>query len=230
MKSLTLDHLLLKPAQVFLDKDTYVWIRSLTQMERDLCQAHARKHSRDIRKKLADRTSEEYSLLVEDELSEYDIKRLQMLWVSNRLIRKTLEINQQSLEEREYIPEPENDPSNEAWDTYEDSVEESDESREKAVRSALASAKEKLEEDVKGISDENLSAEAEPALIEHILNQLWQNKFTAQMIFRATFKDKQCAEKAFASVDEVETLKPPIYDLLVKSHIGLLVEPEPIKN
>lgn len=237
MKTPILDTLFLKPVPVVLDKDTdnemTVWIKAMTQIDRDMCQAYARRASRETRKKLLDPDSNERQLLVVEELEEYDRDQLSVLWINNRLAARTTAIKRESLENRDqtFIPEPEgSDVTNAEIEQHELEVEEVEEQREESVQSMVKSAKKELEEEVAEVSIEDLRVEAEPALIENILSSVWMREFNCQMISRGTFLDEKCTKPVFKTSSEVNDLRPTVLDLLATSHYGLMVEPEALKN
>lgn len=233
MKTLTIESLLVRPQSVELPGGVKVWVRPLSQIERELCQGAARRASRDLRKLLEDPKTEQHQLLVVEELQEYDIKQLRDLWIGSRLIQKALQINRESLENRDetYVPEPEgNDLTPEAMDRYEDEVEEVEQQRETGVAGAIGTASKQLDEEVQGISEDALREQAHPALIEHQLSEVWTREFAAQMLVRATFNDKECRKFTFKTSNEVFMLRPDVLKHLTDSHYGLMVEPEAIKN
>jgi len=237
MKTPTLDTLFLKPVPVVLDKDTEnemtVWIKSMNPIDRDMCQAYARRVSRELRKKLLDPDSNERQLLVMEELEEYNRDQLSVLWINNRLAERTTAIKRESLENRDqtFVPDPEGpDITNADLEQHELEVEEIEEQREESVRATVKSAKKELDEEVKEISLEDLRVEAEPALIENILAGIWMREFNCQMISRGTFLDEKCTKPAFKTSSEVNELRSVVLDLLASSHYGLMVEPEALKN
>lgn len=237
MKTHTLDDLLIKPVPVdiegFGDKPLRFYIRRLTQVERDLCTASARRASREMRKKLEDTSTEEHMLLIEDEIAEIDMAALRAAWVSARVTRKSLTIYRLSLENRDqtFIPEPEGDDVLPAdVERWENAVEDAEEDREKAVREAIASAQRELNEAAEKLTLEELRDGAGPALIDNICADIWTTEYVAQMIARGTFTDKDTQKPAFKTATEVKRLQPKALELLSKSHMGLLIEPEAVKN
>lgn len=233
MKTPNLDSLFLKAQPVDLSDKLQVWIKPMTQIERDLSQAYARRVSRDLRKKLQDPESEEHQLLIAEELEEYDQAALTSLWIQNRLVARATAIRRESLENRDqtYVPDPEGpDVTNSDIEKHEDEVEEVEEQREESVSAAIKSAKMELDEEVKAISVEDLRSEAVPALIDNILATIWLREFNVQMISRATFLDEACQKFAFKTSAEVYNLRQDVVDKLATHHYGLMVEPEALKN
>jgi len=233
MKTLTLDDLLVKPQKIEVAKGVDLWIRPLTQIERELSQGAARSMSRALRKKLLDPKAEEHKLLIRDELAEYTREQLEELWVSNRVITRAGQISRDSLEARDetFIPEPEGpDVTSSDIEKHETAVEETEEQREERVREAVASAQKQLQEEAHKLSPEDISADTRDALLEYILSKEWQQEFAAQMVCRATFMDKKLSKPAFKNTEEVKELRPDILKLITESHFGLLVPPEAIKN
>lgn len=237
MKTPTLDQLLLKPQKVEIpsfDKEPItLWVRRLTQVERDLCTAAARRASRDMRRKLEDKDSEERTLLVEDEISEYDIEALRAAWVTSKLTRRAMKIYRQSLEDRDqtYIPEPEGDDVMPAdVEQWENAVEDTEDEREANVRTAIESAQRTLNEEAGQLSIEELSEITVPTMIDTICSNVWTTEYTAQMICRGTFEDAQALKPAFRTAQEVTRLLPKAMETLSRAHMGLLVDPEAVKN
>lgn len=233
MKTPSLDSILIKSHPVELSKDLTVYVRPLTNLERDFCQAYARRAARTFRKRLEDRESSDHQLLIVEELEEYEVEQLSSLWVSNRLVTRASAIRRRSLEDRDqqYIPEPEGlDVTNAQMERYETEVEEAEEQREKSVSSSVISARDELLEEVKGISLDTLREEAIPALIDNVVNQEWMLEFNAQMVARATFTDEDCKKLAFKDAAETQTIKPEIFKKLTDNHYGLMIEPEALKN
>lgn len=237
MKTTYLEELLITPSKVeipsFSEKSHVVWIRRLTQVEKDLCTASARRASRDMRKKLEDPQTEERQLLVEDEINEYDLEAMRAAWVSARLVRRALKIHRTSLENRDetHIPEPEGDDvmpvDVEQW---ENAVEQTEGEREEQVAAAIATAQRSLNDDVAKLSVEELKEAASPALIDTICTDIWTNEYVAQLIARGTFIDKDATKPAFKAASEVKRLLPQAMKVLSNAHMGLLVDPESVKN
>ncbi len=233
MQTLTLDDLLVKPQKINVADGVDLWIRPLTQIERELSQGAARSMSRALRKKLLDPKAEEHKLLIKDELAEYTREQLEELWVGNRLIPRAGQISRDSLEARDqtFIPEPEGaDVTSSDIEKHETRVEEVEEEREERVREAVQSAQKQLQEEASKMSLDEIGVDARDALLEFILSKEWQQEFAAQMIARATFLDKKLSKPAFKDTNEVKELRPDILKLITESHFGLLVPPESVKN
>lgn len=237
MKTPALDSLLLRPEKITIPtfgEPLEVYVRRLTQVERDLCTAAARRASREMRTKLQDTESEERQLLVEDEINEYDQEAMRAAWVNNKLVRRALKIHKLSLESRDetFIPEPEGDdvmPADiEEWET---AVEQAEEDREGRVAESIAAAQRELNEEAMKLSDDDLRAGMSPALIDTICSDIWTNEYVSQMVARGTFLDKDAVAKpAFKSASDVKRLQPKALQIITQAHMGLLVEPEAVKN
>lgn len=228
-RALTLEDLLVKPQRVELPGGLKVFIRRLSQIERDLCTAAARRMSRDWRKILEDPKSDEHQLLVADEVNLFDKEALRASWVNSRLLRKALLIDKDSLESRDetYVAEPEGDdllPSD--IEHYENEVEDIEEQREVSVKQRVEAAQKELNKEVEKLSLEDLRANAEPAQIDAICSDQWTTEYVAQMITRGTFKDKECSKPAFKTANEVKRLQAPALEALSNAHMGLLVNLE----
>lgn len=235
MKSLTLQDLFLQPQAVELksgEKTMKVFIRLLTQVEKELCQASARGQSRRLRRTLEDKNSEEHQTLILDELDGYGIEQLRTLWINAKLIDRAVTINQKTLEDRDltFVPEPEgNDVTGSQMEKYENLVEDIEEQREESVNKAIESARKQLVEEVKKVTKKKLTEEAMPMLIDTLCTQAWSREFAAAMISHGTFLDAEFKKPAFKTVDEVRKLQPQFLKQLADAHYGLMLEPEALK-
>ena len=237
MKRLLIDDLIQKPREVTLDigdRKVTMWIRSSRDPERTMATANARKASRTLRKLLEDPKTEQYQLLIKDELDEADKNSLRRVWVNGKLIPRALEIRQQSLEEREYVPSPLDNEEGVAtpkdMDHYEDRVEEVEEEREMNVLKAINTARRQLEEESEKIKEKDLYKAAIPPLIESQCAQAYEVEYTAQLILRCTFSDKKCTTHVFDNIEEVYSLRPDVLERLTREHMALMLDPEAVKN
>lgn len=236
MKTLTLQDVLVKPHPVEINTSEgtlKVWIRNLSQIERDLAQAGARAASRQFRKVLENPKTEDHKLLIADEIEEYGEDRLRDLWIQTRLVERAIKINKQTLEDRDktFVPEPEGDfVTMGDIERYENEVEEIEEQRENSVMSAINAAREQLEKEAKKIPLKDLKASAIPDLIDNILGQYWQKEFAYHMLARGTFKDEKCTKPFFKTAQEASMLQPTILEALSNAHFGLILEPEALKT
>lgn len=234
MRRLLIEDLLQKPEQVNIkvgDKEIGLWVRPATTTEKAMASALGRKASRNIRKLLNNKKSDEYQSLVLAEVESGDRESLERIWINGKLVPKILEIRQRSLEEREYIPEPEGElVTGREMDEYEDAVDSSEESREDQFTKAVASATRELEEQVKKLSDKELHKVAIPPLIDSRANQAFELEFTARLIYRCTFEDEECKLPAFTDIEQVYKLKPSALAKLTAAHLELLGDAEEVKN
>jgi len=233
MKSITLDKLLIGPQKVEVPGyGVTLYVKPLTQIDRDLSQGAARRASRELRRLLEDRSTEEYQLLVEDEIAEYSTEDLRSLWVSARIVEKTLEIQRKSLEDRDktYVPEPEGEDATPAsLDRYENEVEDIEQQREDSVIKQAQAARKALMKESESKTEDELRDLAKPDLIETILSREWQQEFAVQMILRGTYEDAKATKFAFKTPDQVRQLRPDTLEFLAQSHYGLMVDPEELK-
>lgn len=242
MKTPILEQLLIDPQSVDLPTgvmgqdgmdNVRVWIRRLTQVERDLCTGYARRASREMRKDLENPDSERRHILVDDEIDEYELESLRQAYVNGKLIERAIAINRQSLEDRDetYVSEPDGDVVlPEEIERYENSVEDVEEQREKGVRDAIEAAIVQLREEARNMDEEALKADATPTTINAICADVYTREYIAQMICRATFSDKELTKPAFKTPREVDRLAPSVLETLAKAHEALLIDPEAIKN
>jgi hypothetical protein len=237
MKTPTLDDLLVKPTKVevpsFGKEPLVVYIRRLTQVERDLCTAAARRASREMRRKLEEPESEERQLLVDDEINEYDLEAMRAAWVNTKLVRRALKIHRLSLENRDetYVPEPEGDDVMPAdVEKWENLVDKTEEEREQRVQESIVAAQRQLNDEVQELSEEELRRNASPSLIDTICSDIWTNEYVAQMISRGTFQDADATKPAFKTASDVKRLLPKALEAISKAHMGLLIDPESVKN
>ena len=247
MKRVTLDDILVKPqrvditvkkgkptknAQGVLDYPHLTfWIRPTRQAERDISGAAARRASRTLRKSLETEGTEERETLVLDEVLDADIDSLRVLWVTEKVIERAVKLRQDSLEDREYVPEPEGDDlTSRDLDLYENEVDDAEERRELSVGEAIVRAREELEEQVKHIDEEKLRELAIPVQIESVLNRVYETEFVAQIIYRCTFNDKTCKDRAFEDIEQVYALGHEAMTKLTNAHMSFMIDPEAVKN
>lgn len=234
MRRLLIEDLLQKPESVTIpvgDKDITLWVRPATSTERSMAGSLGRRASRTIRKLLSNKKSEEYQSLVQAEIEAGEREALERAWINGKLVPKILEIRNRSLEEREYVPEPEGEVIvGRDMDEYEDAVDEAEESREEQFSKAIDSATKELQEQVKKLSDKELQKAAVQPLIDSRANQAFELEFVARLIYLCTFEDDACKVKAFNDIEQVYKLKHNALTKLTSAHMELLGEAEEIKN
>lgn len=234
MKRLLIDDLIQKPSKVDLkvgDREIDVWIRPARDADRNMASALARKESRKLRKALSNKKSQEFQALVKEEYESADPEQLRSIWVNGKLIERAVAIRQASLEDREYIPEPEGEGvTPKQADEYEDAVDDAEDRREEQLKKALETAIKELDEEAKKIPDKELYAFAIPSIVEVHCNRAYEAEFVHQLILRCTFEDKACTRPVFENVDQVYSLKTGPLTRLTNAHVGLLLEPEAVKN
>lgn len=252
MKTPTIDQLLIEPHKVLVptgktirkegekayDEEVPVWIRPLTEIERSLAQGAARAHSKSMRKVLSNPDSEEHQLLIQSEVEDLTREQLEQAWVASNLINRAMQVRRKSLEDRDdsYIPEPEGSPDGvilptaEELEAYEEAVEGAEDQREENVKEAVKNVRTQLEEEVVGMDDDVLKAEVVPKFIDSICGNVWNREYSLQQILRGTFKDKKLTQRAFESIGDVYALKDSAKQKLAEEHMGLLIDPDAIKN
>lgn len=247
MKRVTLDDILVKPKKIdipvpnakpvkndqgFLETPVLTfYIRPSRQTERDLAASAARKESRTLRKKLEADGTEERERLVLDEIEDADLDSLRTLWVTEKVIERAVRIRRNSLEDRDYVQEPEGDDlTAKDLDDYENQVDEVEEQREIGVAEAINNARDELQAEVEKVSEEDLRKLAIPVQIEAVLNRLYETEFVHQLIYRCTFSDKACTKPAFGDVEQVYQLNDNAKTRLTNAHMGLMIDPEQVKN
>jgi hypothetical protein len=208
-----------------------VWPRRPTDVEKQMITAAANGVRRTLRARLADPTTDEHRLRLREPLEEADESTLRQIWVNGKLFERAAEIQHQSLEEREYVPEPEGELVTAAErDEYDTQVEQAEDSRVNNLIEALGSVRRELEEEVKSIPRESLLEAAMPSHIETVVGREWADAYTANLIARCSFSDKNHTKPLFKTVSDVEKLRsqrPGIYQRLADTHKGLLLEVEP---
>ncbi len=241
MKTPSIEELLLEPQSVTIagkTKDITLWVRPLTDIERSLAQGAARAQSRSLRKTLSNPDTEEYQLLIKNEVEEYTREQLNQAWVASNLVSRAMQMRRKSLEDRDetYVPEPEPSedgtvfPTAEEMEAYEEAVEVAEENREKNVSEAIKNVKKQLEEEVAEMDEDGLRKAVEPRLIDSICGNVWNREYSIQSILRGTFKDKEFTKPAFKSVSDVYALKDNAKQKLAEAHMALLLDPDSIKN
>lgn len=242
METPTLDDLLVKPTRVELATGRFVdgqmqyiglYVRRLSQIERDLCSGYARRESRKMRRELENPDSEKRQVLIDDEVSEYTLETLRQHYVNSKIVERALEITHRSLEDRDqtYTPEPEGDVIlPEDVETYENTVEEVEKIREDSVREQVQLALSELIKEAEGMNQDELMSHATPATINAVCSDIFTQEYVVQMIWRGTYKDNKFNTPAFDSADEVKRLAPSALESLSAAHQALLLDPEAIKN
>ena len=217
-----------------VDEVLLVYPRIPTDVERDLILSAANRARRVLREKLADPESDEYQLLLDEPLRDADPETLRNLWISGRLMDRAGEISLASLEEREYVPEPEGDiipPV--ATDAYEGEVEAAESRRKSSLVQALASVQRELTEASTKIADDVLLEAAKPAHTETLVMREWNKEYENQIIARCTYLDPAYAKPYFKTIAQVARLRttlphgPRIVQELANAHKGLMLAPEP---
>lgn len=215
-----------------VEKEVRVWLRRPTDVERDMCMAAANRARREQRKLLLDESTEEHHLLLREPLEDAPADALRVLWVQGQLLERAHQLQLNSLEEREVVPEPEGDiiPAI-VRDEYEEAVETVEQDRRTLLVKAIESARRELDEEAKAIPDKALLKNAMPKHAETVVQRTWNDVYTANIIARCTFSDKNYRKPYFKTTAQVEALRsrqPTIYQKLANSHSGLLLEQEPV--
>lgn len=237
-KRLMILDLLKAPKDVVLtqgDKKVTLWVRPSRDPERTMATGKARMASRSLRKLLQDRKSDEYKTLIEQELESADKNDLRKVWVNGKLINRALEIQQNSLEDREYVENPLDEDigrtvTPKEMDEYEDKVDAVEAEREMSVMKAITTAQKELDEQAKKIKDKDLYEAAIPQLIETQCSHAYEVEFVHQLILRCTFEDKKFTRPAFEDVEQVYQLSDSHRELLTAAHMEVMTDPEAIKN
>lgn len=208
-----------------------VYPRRPTEIEQSLCASAANHARRAQRKRLADPKSDEHQLLLVDALEDADPKQLRELWISGKLIEAAAQMQVNSLEEREVVPEPEGEViTPKERDAYDEAVEQAESDRMDNLVKAIESERRRLEEEAEAIPDGALRENAIPAHIETIVQRTWNDVYTAHIIQRGTFADAKHRREYFKTISQVEAFRaryPAAFRRLADTHQGLLLEMEP---
>jgi len=237
----TLDELLTDPEPLDLtvrkrEGDRYVdatlrlFVRRPSDIERQVAMGAANAARRAMRKRLADPKSEEHQNLLIEALEDADPEQLRNIWVNGHLMTRAVEIQQNSLEEREYVPEPEGITTSKEEDAYEEAVEAAEKDRLTALLEAIESARLALNKEAEAIDHDALLESAKPAHIETIVASEWQSRYTSEVIVRCTFNDKGYKKPTFKTLSELEKFRsqrPSAYTQLADTHRALLLDMEP---
>lgn len=214
-----------------VDATLRVWPRRPTDIERDLIMQSANGARRRLRAELNDEKSEKRQLLLIEPLEDSNDEALRTLWVNGHLMDRALQLQLNSLEEREVVPEPEGDiVGAKQRDQYDESVRAAEGDRVKHLMEAIEASQKELAREAKSIPHDQLMLAAMPAHIETLAGREWTEAYTNQLIARCTFSDKDYRKAAFKTVSQVEALRvqqPNAYRLLNDAHRGLVLEMEP---
>jgi len=220
-----------KKSGEMVDATIRFYPRRPTDIEKDMCASAANGARRAYRKLLENPKSKEHQLRLKEPLEDADDESLRTLWVQGNLMVRAAQIQLNSLEDREVVPEPEGDiipPI--VHDAHEDAAEEAEDDRVKNLIEAINAAKTELENDAKAIPHDDLMQAAMPAHIESLAQGVWNDVYTANIIVFGTFTDKDYRKPAFKTTSQVEKLrsqKPRIYRRLADTHSALLLDLEP---
>lgn len=213
------------------DEMMVVYLRRPSELELRLIREAASGARRRLRNELEDTKTEKHQLLLKEPLEAAERDELESIWIAGRLHQRIAEINLQSLELRDFIPEPEGETVTGAeQDEYENAVEKAEDDRAKAVVDAITSVRRELEEAVKKLNRKELVKAAMPAHIETLCQQEFLGEFSAQNVARCTFLDKNHQKPFFKTTEQAKRLRdqrPNLYQRLVNSHNGLLLRTEP---
>lgn len=241
MAAVTIEDLLRDPEPVHIrtgkrakdgsDQEVVVYLRPPTDTEKSICMGAANGARRALRKKLEDPTSDEHKYMLRAQLEDADPQQLRNIWINGHLIERMAQINFESLEEREYVPEPEGDiiPAK-AQDAYEDEVEEAEARRQKLLIEALGSIRNELEREAAALPEASLIENAMPAHIEALAQQTWTQTYADQNIARCTYSDKKRTKLYFKTIEQVQKLReqmPRVVEQLANAHAALLLPVEP---
>lgn len=205
--------------------------RRPNDIEKELAMGAANAARRHLRKELQDEGNEKRQLLVIDALEDADPESLRRIWVSGQMLERAANLNMNSLEEREYVPEPEGEiVLPEERDQYDEAVQASEKDRTKNLIVALEAMQRELNAESEALPASTLIESAIPAHIETILARTWHNTYTAHLISRCFYADPKYKKQAFktvSQVDELRSQKPGIYNRLAETIRGLLMDLEP---
>ena len=221
-----------KKSGEIVEKEIRVFPRRPTDVEMDMCRQAANRARREQRQLLLDEKSEEHALLLREPLEDADPEALRSLWVQGQLIQRAAEIQRESLEEREYVPEPEGDIITPAeQDAYDESLIGAEDDRRTNLIKAIETAKRVLDEEAKTIPEGALLKSVMPKHAETIAQGKWNDVYTANVIARCTFSDANYRKPYFKTVSEVDMLRsrhPGAYQRLADTHRALLLDFEPV--
>lgn len=207
-----------------------LYVRRLTDIERDMASNAANGARRRMREVLNDEKSEERRLLLVEPLEDADDASLRDLWIKGELMRRAPEIQHHSLEEREVVDEPEGLVSPKERDDYDQAVRRAENDRMENLIKAISSVQKEIEAESEALPKGQLRDAAIPAHIETLLAKHWNEVYTSHVIARGTFNDKRFTKPTFkttADVDKFRSQRPAMYTQLADTHRGLLLELEP---
>lgn len=243
--SVTIDDLLREPEPVRIltgkqrkdkkgnlsDEVVVVYLKKPTETEKGICIGAANRARRELRAKLADPSTEEHANLLLEPLQDSDPETLRNIWVSGKLLERALDVQQRSLEERDYVPEPEGDiilPADQ--DAYDATVEKVESKRERSLAETLSSITKQLQREADELGVNDLLQAALPAHTETLVQREWSEEFSAQLVARCTFADSKRQKPYFKTVEQARALReqyPKVFKTISDSHNGLMIAAEP---
>lgn len=214
-----------------VDATVRLYLRRPTDIEKDMSAQAANGARRALRKLLLDESTDEHKLLLRGPLEDADEDSLRTLWVSGRLLERAAQMQLDSLEDREVVPEPEGPiVTSAANDAHDEAVEAAEGDRKTRLLEAIQSAHRELTEEAAAIPSNAIMQNAMPAHTETIAQKTWNDVYTANIIVRGTFSDKDYRKPYFKTVSQVEKLRsqrPSVYRQIAETHAALLLELEP---
>ena len=213
------------------DEMLTVFIRRPSDIEMRMAREAANGARRRLRNDLNDPENEKHALLLREPLENADPEELRLIWINGRLVERASEVNFASLEDREYVPEPEGDiVTAEEQDEYENRMEKAEDGRTNAVVEAITSIRRDLQAEAEKIGLDDLVQAAMPAHIESLAQREFIDELSAQLCVRCTFLDKDFRKPFFKTAEQARRLRdemPRVYQALVDSHNGLMLHTEP---
>lgn len=202
-----------------------------TDVEKEMAMGAANGARRALRALLKDENSAEHRLLLRAPLEEANEDQLRTIWINGRLMERAAEIQVNSLEEREYVPEPEGEiVLPEERDQYADAVEGAENDRLTNLVKAIEAVKVELEAEAALLPKSSLIEAAMPAHIETVVAKAWHQTYTSHLMTRCFFTDAKLRKPAFKTIEAVEKLqsqRPHVYMQLSDTLRGILLDLEP---
>lgn len=213
------------------DAVVLVFPRRPTEVERGMILGAANAARRALRAKLLDPETDEHKYLLMEPLRSAEPESLRSIWISGKLMERAQQATFNSLEEREYVPEPEGALVSPAQqDAYDAEVQAVEDTREKSLAEILANIQKELIREAAELDEATLLDTAVPAHVETLVQREWSDEYAAQVAARCTFTDARYRKPYFKTVEQAKRLRdeyPRVFKAISDMHNGLLLAAEP---
>jgi len=207
--------------------ETKLFMRVLGDADLNKARVYALRRSMELRKKLRDEDSDErVAYLVDKDMVEEDQLRKFIILFNMRPISEKV---QRELK----IPYPKPLKSTadlEEQERFQQEVDEYQMKKAKAISDAVDSEVKRLEKELKSYDKDRLYKEYSATFINELCEQEVLKAFTEMSTFLGTYKDVDCTERFFTSIDELKNLHPDLKEDFISAYQTLDMGAEELKK